>query len=100
MIVCGATAYSRIIDFKKFAQIASEVNAYLLADISHIAGLIVGEVHPSPFPHADAVMTTTHKTLRGPRGAIIICKKDFVFLTATLSWNCLQGQALGLNTNP
>lgn len=73
MIVCGATAYSRIIDFEKFGQIAKEVNAYLLADISHIAGLIVGGVHPSPFPFADVVMTTTHKTLRGPRGAIIIC---------------------------
>ena len=75
MIVCGATAYSRIINFKKFSQIAKEVNAYLMADISHIAGLVVGGVHPSPFPYADVVMTTTHKTLRGPRGAIIICRK-------------------------
>lgn len=77
MIVCGATAYSRIIDFRKFSEIAKKVDAYLLADISHIAGLIVGGVHPSPFPYADFVMTTTHKTLRGPRGAIIICKKEF-----------------------
>lgn len=77
LIVCGATAYSRIIDFKKFAALAKKVNAYLLADISHIAGLIVGGAHPSPFPHADVVMTTTHKTLRGPRGAIIICRKEF-----------------------
>lgn len=77
MIVCGATAYSRIIDFKEFSEIAKKVGAYLLADISHIAGLIVGGVHPSPFPYADFVMTTTHKTLRGPRGAIIICKKEF-----------------------
>ncbi len=76
MIVCGATAYSRIIDFKKFSEIAKNVGAYLLADVSHIAGLIVGGTHPSPFPYADIVMTTTHKTLRGPRGAIIICKKD------------------------
>lgn len=74
LIVCGATAYSREINFKKFGQIAKEVNAYLMADISHIAGLIVGGVHPSPFPYADVVMTTTHKTLRGPRAAIIICK--------------------------
>jgi len=77
MIVCGATAYSRIIDFKKFAQIAKKVGALLFADISHIAGLIVGGTHPSPFPHADVVMTTTHKTLRGPRGAIIICRRKY-----------------------
>lgn len=76
LIVCGATAYSREIDFKKFRQIANEVGAYLMADISHIAGLVVGGVHQSPFPHADIVTTTTHKTLRGPRGAIIICRKD------------------------
>lgn len=77
MIVCGATAYSRIIDFKKFAEIAKKVGALLFADISHIAGLIVGGAHPSPFPYADVVMTTTHKTLRGPRGAIIICRKKY-----------------------
>ena len=76
LIICGATAYSRIIDFKKFSEIAKEIGAYLLADVSHIAGLIVGGTHPSPFPYADVVMTTTHKTLRGPRGAIIICRKD------------------------
>lgn len=74
LIVCGATAYSRIINFKKFSEIAKKVGAYLLADISHIAGLIVSGAHPSPFPYADIVMATTHKTLRGPRGAIIICK--------------------------
>lgn len=76
LIVCGATAYSRVIDFEKFGAIAKEVGAYLMADISHIAGLIAGGQHPSPFPHADVVMTTTHKTLRGPRGAIILCKKE------------------------
>ncbi len=75
IIVCGATAYPRAIDFARFAKIAKQVGAYLVADISHIAGLIAGGVHPQPFPHADIVMTTTHKTLRGPRGAIIMCKK-------------------------
>lgn len=78
LIVCGATAYPREIDFKKFASIAYEVGAYLLADISHIAGLVVAGAHESPFPHADVVMTTTHKTLRGPRGALIFANKDSV----------------------
>lgn len=72
IIVCGFTAYPRIIDFKKFGQIADKTGAYLLADISHIAGLVVAGVHPSPVPYSHIVMTTTHKTLRGPRGAIIM----------------------------
>ncbi|OGH22160.1 MAG: serine hydroxymethyltransferase [Candidatus Levybacteria bacterium RIFCSPHIGHO2_02_FULL_37_18] len=72
IIVCGATAYPRIIDFKKFGQIADKVGAYLLADISHITGLIIAGVHPSPVPYAHIIMTTTHKTLRGPRGAMIM----------------------------
>ncbi|MEZ4210166.1 MAG: serine hydroxymethyltransferase [Patescibacteria group bacterium] len=76
MIVCGASAYPREIDFAKFGEIAKEVGAYLFADISHIAGLVAAGVHPSPFPHADVVMTTTHKTLRGPRSAIIMCKEE------------------------
>jgi len=91
MIVCGATAYSRIIDFKKFSEIAKKVKAYLLADISHIAGLIVGKIHPSPFPYADVVMTTTHKTLRGPRGAIIICRKDLAKQVDRAVFPGLQG---------
>lgn len=72
IIVCGYTAYPRIIDFKRFGQIADKAEAYLLADISHIAGLVAGTSHPSPVPFAHIVMTTTHKTLRGPRGAIIM----------------------------
>ena len=76
IIVTGATAYPRIIDFKAFSEIAKEVGAYLLADVSHITGLIVGGVHPDPVPYADVVTTTTHKTLRGPRGAMILCRKE------------------------
>jgi len=76
LIICGFTAYPRKIDFKKFGEIAKKVRAYLLADISHISGLIVGKIHPCPFPWADVVMTTTHKTLRGPRGAVIVCREE------------------------
>lgn len=76
MIVCGATAYSRTIDFERFSQIAKKVDAYLMADISHIAGLVAGGVHPTPFGLADVVTTTTHKTLRGPRSAVIFCRED------------------------
>lgn len=76
IIVCGATAYSRIIDFKKFSAIACDSRAYLMADIAHIAGLIAAGAHPSPFPYADVVTTTTHKTLRGPRGAIIFANRE------------------------
>ncbi len=72
IIVCGFTAYPRIIDFKRFAQIADKVDAFLMADISHITGLIIAGAHPSPVPYADIIMTTTHKTLRGPRGAMIM----------------------------
>ncbi len=72
IIVCGASAYPREIDFKKFREIADEVGAYLFADIAHIAGLVVAGEHPSPFPYADVVTTTTHKTLAGPRGGVIL----------------------------
>ncbi|MEM4348751.1 MAG: serine hydroxymethyltransferase [Candidatus Anstonellaceae archaeon] len=77
MIVAGFTAYPRQVDFKRFAEIAQRVGAYFMVDMAHIAGLIAGGVHPQPFPHADVVTSTTHKTLRGPRGAIILCKKEF-----------------------
>ena len=76
LIVCGASNYSRIIDFEKFRKIADTVNAYLLADIAHIAGLVAAELHPNPFPHAHFVTTTTHKTLRGPRGGVVMCHKE------------------------
>lgn len=76
IIVAGATAYSRKIDFKKFRKIADACGAYLMVDMSHIAGLVAGGVHPSPFPYADIITTTTHKTLRGPRAAMIFCKKE------------------------
>ncbi|MFK0389274.1 serine hydroxymethyltransferase [Campylobacter coli] len=76
LIVCGASAYARIIDFSKFREIADEVGAYLFADIAHIAGLVVAGEHPSPFPHAHVVSSTTHKTLRGPRGGIIMTNDE------------------------
>ena len=76
MIICGGSAYPRVIDFARFKVIADKVGAYLMADIAHIAGLIAGGQHPSPFPHADVVTTTTHKTLRGPRGGLIMCKAE------------------------
>ncbi len=75
IIVCGASAYSRIIDFARFRQIAEGVGAYLMADIAHIAGLVAAGLHPSPVPHCDFVTTTTHKTLRGPRGGLVMCRK-------------------------
>jgi len=75
LIWCGHSAYPRVVDFAAFAEIAREVGAVLAADIAHIAGLVVGGAHPSPTPHADAVTTTTHKTLRGPRGGLILCKQ-------------------------
>lgn len=76
MIIAGASAYSRIIDFKKFREIADEVGAYLMVDMAHIAGLVATGAHPSPIPYADVVTTTTHKTLRGPRGGLILCNDE------------------------
>ena len=77
LIVVGASAYSRVIDFARCREIADKVGAYLMVDMAHIAGLIAAGVHPSPVPYADIVTTTTHKTLRGPRGGMILCKEEF-----------------------
>jgi glycine hydroxymethyltransferase len=76
LLFCGGTAVPRTIDFPGFAEVAHEVGALMVADVSHIAGLIVGGAHPSPIPHAEVVMTTTHKTLRGPRGALLLCREE------------------------
>lgn len=77
LIVCGASAYSRIIDFKKFREIADTCGSYLMVDMAHIAGLVAAGVHPNPVPYADFVTSTTHKTLRGPRGGLILCKEKY-----------------------
>ena len=76
MIIAGASAYARTIDFKKFRKVADEVGAYLMVDMAHIAGLVAAGLHPSPIPYADVVTTTTHKTLRGPRGGMILCNQE------------------------
>lgn len=91
MIVSGYTAYPRTVDFRKFHEIAREIGAYSMADISHIAGLIVGDAHPSPLPFTDFVMTTTHKTLRGPRSAIILCKEKYAAQLDKAVFPGLQG---------
>lgn len=77
LIVAGASAYPRTIDFKKFREIADEVGAYFMVDMAHIAGLVAAGLHPNPVPYADFVTTTTHKTLRGPRGGMILCREEF-----------------------
>lgn len=77
LIVAGASAYSRVIDFEKFREIADEVGAYFMVDMAHIAGLVAAGIHPSPVPYADFVTSTTHKTLRGPRGGLILCKEKY-----------------------
>lgn len=91
MIIVGGSAYPRIIDFKPWREIADSVGAYLLADVAHIAGLIAGGVHPSPVPYADVVSMTTHKTLRGPRGAILLCKEEYAQAVDRAVFPGLQG---------
>jgi len=98
IIVCGYTAYPRKIDFKKFGQIAKKVGAILMADISHLAGLIAAKVYPSPFPFADVVTSTTHKTLRGPRGAIIFAKNKYAEAINKAVFPGLQGGPHDNNT--
>jgi glycine hydroxymethyltransferase len=94
MIIAGASAYPRIIDFQAFSDIAREVDAILMTDIAHIAGLVVAGVHPSPVPFADFVTTTTHKTLRGPRGGIVMCKKQYAATLDSCIFPGLQGGPL------
>ncbi len=94
LILAGASAYPRIIDFKKFRSICDQVGAYLLVDMAHIAGLVAAGVHPSPVAYADFVTSTTHKTLRGPRGGFVICKKEFAKLIDTNIFPGIQGGPL------
>ncbi len=94
LIVAGASAYSRIIDFKRFREVSDRVGAYLMADIAHIAGLIATGLHPSPIPYADFVTTTTHKTLRGPRGGMVMCKKRYASVLDRNIFPGIQGGPL------
>ncbi len=94
MIVAGASAYSRKIDFAKFREIADEVDAYLFVDMAHIAGLVAGGYHDNPVPYSDFVTTTTHKTLRGPRGGMIICKEDYAKIIDKQVFPGIQGGPL------
>ncbi|TET40865.1 MAG: serine hydroxymethyltransferase [Elusimicrobia bacterium] len=94
LIVAGASAYSRIIDFEKFREVCDRVGAFLMADIAHIAGLIAADLHPSPIPYADFVTTTTHKTLRGPRGGMVMCKKRYASVIDRNIFPGIQGGPL------
>ena len=94
LIVTGASADSRVIDFRALSEIAKETGAYLLADIAHIAGLVASGVHPTPFPYADFVTTTTHKTLRGPRGGMIMCRSEFAKKIDKMIFPGIQGGPL------
>jgi glycine hydroxymethyltransferase len=94
MIVAGASAYSRVIDFPRMAEIARSVNALLFVDMAHIAGLVAAGVHPSPVPHADFVSTTTHKTLRGPRGGLVLCKQQYAKELDRITFPGTQGGPL------
>lgn len=94
MIVAGASAYPRVIDFKKFREIADEVGAYLFVDMAHIAGLVAAGLHPNPVEYADFVSSTTHKTLRGPRGGIILCAQEWARKIDSAVFPGIQGGPL------
>lgn len=94
LIVAGASAYPRVLDFKKFGEIAKEVGAYLLVDMAHISGLVAAGLHPNPVPYADFVTTTTHKTLRGPRGGLILCKEEHAKMIDKAIFPGIQGGPL------
>lgn len=94
LILAGASAYPRIIDFEKFSEIAREVGAYLMVDMAHIAGLVAAGLHPNPVPYADFVTTTTHKTLRGPRGGLILCKEEYAKMINKAVFPGIQGGPL------
>lgn len=94
LIICGASAYPRIIDFRTFREIADECGAYLLADIAHIAGLVIAGLHPSPVEYADIVTSTTHKTMRGPRGGFILCRRKFAPMIDQAVFPGIQGGPL------
>ncbi|TCK97812.1 glycine hydroxymethyltransferase [Natranaerovirga hydrolytica] len=94
LIIAGASAYARSIDFAKFKEIADEVEAYLMVDMAHIAGLVAAGLHPNPVPYADFVTTTTHKTLRGPRGGMILCKEEYAKMIDKAIFPGIQGGPL------
>ena len=94
LIIAGASAYSKIIDFQKFREISDEVGAYLMADIAHIAGLVAAGLHPTPVGHAHFITTTTHKTLRGPRGGLVMCNADLAKKIDSAVFPGIQGGPL------
>jgi glycine hydroxymethyltransferase len=94
LITCGASAYSRVVDYERMGGIAKEVGAYLFVDMAHIAGLVAAGVHPSPVPHADFVTTTTHKSLRGPRGGLILCREEYAKKIDSMVFPGVQGGPL------
>jgi len=91
MIIGGGSAYARVIDFARMRQIADKVGAKLMVDMAHIAGLVAGGAHPSPVPHSDIVTTTTHKTLRGPRAGMVLCRQELAAAVDKIAFPGIQG---------